>query len=99
MQEVARQNFHKAHYAKQELSKIDGVDVVFSTPFYNEFVVRLSRPITQVNEQLLSYGIIGGYDLGISYPELQNHMLLAVTEERTKEDITTLCQALEELII
>lgn len=99
MQEVARQNFHKAHYARKMLSKVDGVEVVFTTPFYNEFVIRISKPIKELNHQLLSYGIIGGYDLGVSYPELADHMLIAVTEERTKEDIATLCQALEELLV
>lgn len=99
MQEVARQNFHKAHYARKMLSKVDGVEVVFTTPFYNEFVIRVSKSIKELNHQLLSYGIIGGYDLGVSYPELADHMLIAVTEERTKEDIATLCQALEELLV
>jgi glycine dehydrogenase subunit 1 len=99
MQEVARQNFHKAHYAKQELGEIDGVEIVFSTPFYNEFVIQVSKPIKELNHHLLAYGIIGGYDLGTSYPELTNHMLIAVTEERTKEDIAALCQALEELLV
>jgi glycine dehydrogenase subunit 1 len=99
MQEVAKQNFHKAHYARQMLSKIDGVEVVFATPFYNEFVIRVSKSIKDLNRQMLDYSIIGGYDLGESYPELANHMLIAVTEERTKEDIATLCQALEELLV
>lgn len=99
MKEVARQNFHKAHYTRQRLSKINGVEVIFSTPFYNEFVVRLSKSVKEINHKLLSYGIIGGYDLGISYPELADHMLLAVTEERTKADIDSLCQALEELLV
>jgi glycine dehydrogenase subunit 1 len=99
MQEVARQNFHKAHYAKQELSKIDGVEVVFTTSFFNEFVIRISKPISEINHKLLSYGIIGGYDLEVTYPELADHMLIAVTEERTKEDIATLCRALEELLV
>ncbi|WP_028775595.1 aminomethyl-transferring glycine dehydrogenase subunit GcvPA [Shimazuella kribbensis] len=99
MQEVARQNFHKAHYAKQELSKIDGVEVVFTTPFYNEFVICISKPISEINHKLLQYGIIGGYELEVAYPELANHMLIAVTEERTKEDIATLCRALEELLV
>lgn len=99
MREVARQNYHKAHYASQTLSNIDGVEVAFSTPFYNEFAIRVSKPIKELNHQLLAYGIIGGYDLGASYPELAGHMLIAVTEERTKEDIATLCQALEELLV
>ena len=33
-----------------------------------------------LNLELLDYGILGGYDLGKDYPELENHMLIAVTE-------------------
>jgi glycine dehydrogenase subunit 1 len=97
MREVASQNSHKAHYARKELSKIAGVELVFTTPFFNEFVVKLNQPIAKVNQVLLQHGLIGGYDLGLTYPELTEHMLIAVTEERTKEEIDGLCLALEEL--
>ncbi|KPD01124.1 putative glycine dehydrogenase (decarboxylating) subunit 1 [Geobacillus sp. BCO2] len=40
-----------------------------------------------MNDRLLEKGIIGGYDLGADYPELAGHMLVAVTELRTKEEI------------
>ena len=36
--------------------------------------------------------IIGGFDLGRDYPELKNHVLIAVTELRTKEEIDALVQ-------
>lgn len=98
IQEVARQNFHKAHYAKQELSKLDKVEVTFSTPFFNEFVVKLPQSVDHVNRVLLQHGFIGGYDLGKSYPELADHMLIAVTEERTKDEIDALCRALGEIL-
>ncbi len=98
MQEVAKQNFHKAHYAFNQLKKLSGVETVFATPFFNEFVVKLPQSISKVNQALLQHGLLGGYDLGTAYPELANHMLIAVTEERTKEDIDTLCRALEEIL-
>jgi glycine dehydrogenase subunit 1 len=77
---------------------VEGVQPVFDGPFFNEFVVRLNRPVKEVNGELLKLGIIGGYDLGRSYPELENHMLIAVTEMRTKEEIDQLAEALEGLL-
>lgn len=47
-----------------------------------------------VNKRLLAKGMIGGYDLGLTYPELDCHMLIAVTELRTKEEIDALIQEL-----
>lgn len=98
MREVAHQNYHKAHYTAEQLSKIAGVEVVFTSAYFNEFVIKLPRPVSQVNQKLLDYGLIGGYDLGSPYPELANHMLIAVTEERTKPEIDALCEALEEIL-
>lgn len=48
----------------------------------------------EANKRLLEKGIIGGYDLGLDYPELQQHMLVAVTELRTKEEIDTFIKEL-----
>lgn len=96
VQEMAMMNLQKAHYAKQAL-QAKGLEVVFTSPFFNEFVVKLSKPVAEVNKQLLNAGIIGGYDLGLDYPELAGHMLLAVTELRTKEEIDTLAAELEAI--
>lgn len=76
----------KAHYAKSELQK-RGLLSPFAGPFFNEFVIRLNQPVDDVNARLRQKGIIGGYNLGFDYPELANHMLVAVTELRTKEEI------------
>ncbi len=71
------------HVSKKELT------VVFEGPSFNEFVVKLNKSIKEINQELLTKQIIGGYDLGRDYPELANHMLIAVTELRTKEEIDT----------
>ncbi len=86
VKEMAVMNMQKAHYAKRELEK-RGLSSPFAGPFFNEFVVRLGQPVSDVNDRLLEKGIIGGYDLGRDYPELSGHMLIAVTEVRTKEEI------------
>ncbi|SEN36564.1 aminomethyl-transferring glycine dehydrogenase subunit GcvPA [Lihuaxuella thermophila] len=98
MQEVARLNVQKAHYAKKRLAEVKGVETVFNQPFFNEFVIKLSRPVKEVNEELFKAGIIGGYDLGRDYPELKDHMLVAVTEVRTKEEIDQLAEVLGGLL-
>jgi glycine dehydrogenase subunit 1 len=53
--------------------------------------------VAEVNAHLLDHGILGGYDLGQDYPSLANHMLVAVTEMNSKEDIDTLVEVLSEV--
>ena len=86
-------NMKKARYAKQKIQDL-GVDIAFSGPFFNEFVIKLPKSVSEVNDYLLEKGIIGGYDLQTVYPELKNHMLVAVTEVRTKEEIDTFVKEL-----
>ncbi|MCU6795097.1 aminomethyl-transferring glycine dehydrogenase subunit GcvPA [Paenibacillus sp. WQ 127069] len=100
IQEVADLNIQKAHYAADVLSRISGVSVPFGrTPFFNEFVIKLpessSISITALNEKLLEAGFIGGYDLGRDDAALAGHMLIAVTESRTKAEIDEFALQLE----
>jgi glycine dehydrogenase subunit 1 len=96
VKEVAHQNIQKAQYAKKVLED-KGLRSAFTGPFFNEFVIELKCSAKEVNQTLLESGIIGGYDLGLSYPELKNHVLIAVTEMRTKEEIDQLANVLEGL--
>jgi glycine dehydrogenase subunit 1 len=86
VQEVARQNMSKAHYAA---NRFPSGSKAFTAPFFNEFTIKLpeSSDLHSVNAKLLKAGYIGGYDLGRDYPELSGHMLVAVTERRTKGEI------------
>jgi len=97
LQEVANLCYQKAHYAAEELSKIDGFGLCFTEPFFHEFALCCPKPIEEINEHLLEHGILGGYDLGKDYPALKDHMLIAVTEMNTKEEIDTLVEVLKEV--
>ncbi len=97
LREVANLCYQKAHYAAQELSKIDGYGLCFTEPFFHEFAFCCPRPVEEVNAHLLEHGIIGGYDLGKDYPSLKDHMLIAVTEMNSKEEIDTLVEVIKEV--
>ncbi len=97
MRQVAELCYHKAHYAAEQLSKINGMGLCFTEPFFHEFALCVNRPVEEVNAHLLEHGIIGGYDLGQDYPSLKDHMLIAVTEMNTKEEIDALVEILSEV--
>lgn len=97
LRKVAELNYHKAHYAAKEIDKIDGYKVLNEKPFFNEFAVKCLRPVSDINETLIQDGIIGGYDLGVDYPQLKDHMLIAVTEMNSKEEIDALVAVLRSL--
>jgi len=97
LRQVARLCYHKAHYAAEEISRVKGFSICFDTPFFHEFSVCCPRPVAEINDHLLEHGFIGGYDLGQDYPSLKDHMLVAVTEMNTRDEIDALVSALGEV--
>lgn len=97
LQEVANFCYQKAHYAASELSKLDGFGLCHTEPYFHEFVLCCPKPASEVNQYLLDNGILGGYDLGKDYPDMQNHLLVAVTEMNSKDEIDTLVEILKEM--
>jgi glycine dehydrogenase subunit 1 len=96
LQQVSELNYHKAHYAAKSIAEIPGFELAFDTDFFNEFVIRCPRPAAKMNQHLLQHDILGGYDLGLSYKDLANCLLIAVTEMNSREDIDLLVETLQE---
>ncbi len=96
LKQVANLCFQKAHYAAESISKLEGYSVVSDSPFFHEFVVRCPRPVSEINETLLDLGFLGGYDMGKDFPTLKDHMLVAVTEMVSSEEIDAFSTALKE---
>lgn len=93
--DIAVQNFEHANYAKQAFKEA-GFNVLEGTSF-NEFVVEFNKSITEVNKALAEEEIIGGFDLSVVSNEFENHMLIAVTELRTKDEIDTFVKKAGEI--
>jgi len=97
LRQVAQLCYHKAHYAAEKISQVKGFSICFDTPFFHEFSVCCPRPVAEINAHLLEHGFIGGYDLGQDYPSLKDHLLIAVTEMNTRDEIDALVSALAEV--
>lgn len=95
IREVAMQSTQKAHYAFDQITKSGKFKPLFNQPFFKEFAVTSELKAGKVNEVLMAHNILGGYELGRDYPQLENGLLFCVTEKRTKAEIDQLVQVLE----
>jgi len=98
IKELAQLCLDKAEYAKNKLAEVRGVEVMREWPTFNEFTVKLSKDASDVIGRLVDRGISAGFPLGRYYPDMQDHMLVAVTEKRTKQEIAMYAEMLEEVL-
>ena len=95
LREVAGQNAQKASYASHQISELDGYELAFSSPTFNEFVVRGPRSAVDVLEAVRSQNdIVGGLPLSRYYPGRPNEFLVCVTETNSRAQIDALVDAL-----
>jgi glycine dehydrogenase subunit 1 len=85
LKEIAKCCHLLAVYAEQEFQKV-GLELKYNQPYFREFALKVSEPAA-ANRKLLANGIIGGY-------ELEDALLLAFTEKRTKAEIDQLVAVL-----
>jgi glycine dehydrogenase subunit 1 len=96
LEETAGLCLQKSHYLAEALKKVDGIGVYDQPPFFKEFVVKLPKPARKILEELRSNDILGGIDLGpVGF---EDHLLIAVTEKRTREEMDKYIQILTGLI-
>lgn len=98
LKELAELCYAKAEYMKTRLEKIKGVEVKRSSPTFNEFTIKLPKEANIVITKMVDKGFEAGFPLGRYYKDMQDYLLIAVTEKRTKEEIDRYAQALEEAL-
>lgn len=90
LRQVAELCLQKSHYLAERLKP------AFGAPFFKEFVHKPKEEPAKSLERLRARGILGGIDLGRHYPELSGHLLIAVTEKRTREELDQLAILLSQ---
>lgn len=98
LKEMAENTLTNAHYCRDLLLKIDGVEMLYDQPFYSEFAVKLPIHARVLQKHLLKYDILGPVDLGIFDEDMSNIGLFFVSEIRSKEDMDRLAYAMEVII-
>jgi glycine dehydrogenase subunit 1 len=96
--DVARQCMDRAGYAWMRLKAIRGVEPLFDRPFFNEFALKLPKDASDVISDLISEGMAVGFPAGRYYDGMENVLLVACTEKRTKKEIDILAAKLESVL-
>jgi len=96
--ELAVTNQKKAEFLKGLLEKIPGVEVKRSSPTFNEFTVCLPKDTAVVVEKMIKKGFAAGFPAGRYYKGMENYLIIAVTEKRTKDEMMAYSEVLKEAI-
>ena len=83
MKEAAQLSYAGAHYLCDELQKTSRFHLVFDKPFFNEFYVNYDGDVDTLYQRFIDAGFLGGV-------RMENGLVFAVTEKRTKEEIDNL---------
>ena len=98
LKEVAENSLSNAHYLKDALTKIEGVELLYNQPFYCEFALKLPIKAKLLQEKLLEKGFLAPVDLGHFNEKLDHVGLFFVNELRSKGEMDALVNAVEVII-
>jgi len=91
MRSVAELCLQKARYALEQITRRGSLEPAFDRPTFKEFAVRVvDGKLQQRLDTARQQGIFAGVPLGKWYPDLDDCLLVAVTEKRTKAEIDQL---------
>jgi len=101
IKEAAELSCRKAHYAAEKLSSVNGVNLLFDKPFFKEFTLRCEKSVEQVQRAAAEAGfLVGpalnrfGRSIDLGERPTDNALLVAVTEQRTQDEIDGLVNAI-----
>jgi glycine dehydrogenase subunit 1 len=93
LRETAELCTRKAHYAAEQLARLEGVRLRFDRPFFKEFTLSIPGKAPDLLARLLEAGYHAGLHLGRWFPAFNDCVSVAVTEKRTRAEIDGLIAA------
>lgn len=90
LKEVAELCIQKSHYLANEISKLKNFSLMYNKPFFKEFLIKTPVPSKTIVEELCKKNVHAGI------PILNDGLLIAVTEKRTKSEMDYLVSLLNE---
>jgi glycine dehydrogenase subunit 1 len=88
----------KARYAMDAICRVRGVRPKFDRAFFREFVIELPFDAARAKSELAEVGIWPGLSCGCFYDDMENCLLVSVSERHTRHDIDMLASGLEGIV-
>ena len=85
--QVSELCLQNTHYLSEQLTSIQGVRLLYNQPFFKEFAIQLPGPAEDFISFMMEQKIMAGIDLSKFDYHLENAILVAVTEKRSKEEM------------
>lgn len=98
LQRVALNSYRGAHYLAEKLKADYGIKPYFKGEFFNEFVIKLPVSAVTAQNSLIDDEFFVGPLPGKWYPEMENSLLIAVTEKRSIEQLDALAESIGALV-
>ncbi|PIE66737.1 MAG: aminomethyl-transferring glycine dehydrogenase [Deltaproteobacteria bacterium] len=95
LRELAQLNYAKAEYFKKALCDA-GATLVFDSPTFNEFLVRLPEKFATTRKELFEQGYVAGLPIEKYYPQYKDCYLFCATEAISKEDMDTIARGVKK---
>ena len=93
IREAAELCLQKSHYLADELTQLEGVELISNAPFFKEFTLKLPVEADKVIKRGAEEKIFAGLKVD------SDKILIAVTEKRTKEEMDKLVDIFKSVIL
>jgi glycine dehydrogenase subunit 1 len=89
-------NVQGSHEAFEILKAVDGVQAYSEAPFFNEFTLKIQKDPQRLKKTLEACKILGPLALGRFDSRRKDQYLVAVTEQRSTQEVHLLAQAIKD---
>lgn len=91
-------NLQKTEELKSKLKNINGVNVISGETF-NEFSIRIKSSVTNLINKMIEKDILAGIPASLFYKNMDDVLIISVTEKRTKNEIFKFAEEIKKIIL
>lgn len=90
LHELATLCLKQAHWLAEKIQALPGFEVLNPGPWFHEFLVRVEQPLETLLARLQAQNCLPGLPLARWFPQLDQHLLINVTEMHRPSDLQRL---------
>lgn len=97
LKRAASLSVERAHVLQEKLCDINGVELAFQQPFFNEFVITLPKPVNAIIDYVKEKGILAGIPVKIGNDK--EGLLVCATEMTGEAAIDAYAESLKQILV